>query len=96
MRIQLERFVAITATPQTTWIFAVFNEVEGGSTTVEITFRDRSDQVVDVLADMVEALASTELRDEGYVEESLGLTRQPIRADPAIATAVSGLRSAAT
>ena len=94
MRIHLQRCAAVTATPHTTWVFAVLGDGEGTATTVEVTFSDRSEQVVDALAGMVETLGGADVAGEGQVEELLGLTRHRLRADAVLATAVSGLRSA--
>ena len=94
MRIHLQRCAAVTATPHTTWVFAVLGDGEGTATTVEVTFSDRSEQVVDALAGMVETLGGADVAGEGQVEELLGLTRHRLRADTVLAAAVSGLRSA--
>ena len=95
MRIHLERFAVVTATPHTTWTFAVLGDGEGAATTVEVTLSNDPRQVIDALAGMVEVLSGTDVAGEAQVEESLGLTRQRLRADPALAAAVSALRSAA-
>ena len=94
MRIHLQRCAAVTATPHTTWVFAVLGDGEGTATTVEVTFSDRSEQVVDALAGMVAALRGTDVAGDGQVEALVGLTRHRLRADAVLATAVSGLRSA--
>ena len=94
MRIHLERCAAVTATPHTTWVFAVLGDGEGTATTVEVTFSDRSEQVVDALAGMVAALRGTDVAGDGQVEALVGLTRHRLRADAVLAAAVSGLRSA--
>lgn len=94
MRIHLERCAAVTATPHTTWVFAVLGDGEGTATTIEVT-SGRSQQVVDALAGMVETLSGAGVAGEGQVEELLGLTRHRLRADTVLAAAVSALRSAA-
>ena len=94
MRIHLERCAAVTATPHTTWVFAVLGDGEGVSTTVEVT-SGRAEQVIDALAGMVETLGGADVDGEGQVEELLGLTRHRLRADTVLAAAVSALRSAA-
>ena len=93
MRIHLERCAAVTATPHTTWVFAVLGDGEGTATTVEVT-SGRSQQVVDALAGMVAALRGTDVAGDGQVEALVGLTRHRLRADAVLAAAVSGLRSA--
>ena len=95
MRIHLERLAVVTATPHTTWTFAVLGDGEGVTTTVEVTLSNDPRQVIDTLAGMVEVLSGTDLAGEAQVEKSLGLTRQRLREDPALAAAVSALRSAA-
>ena len=94
MRIHLQRCAAVTATSHTAWVFAVLGDGEGNTTTVELTFSDRSEQVVDALAGMVEALRGTDVADEAQIEALVGLTRHRLRADAVLAAAVSGLRSA--
>ena len=94
MRIHLERCAAVTATPHTTWVFAVLGDGEGVSTTIEVT-SGRAEQVIDALAGMVETLGGADVDGEGQVEELLGLTRDRLRADTVLAAAVSALRSAA-
>ncbi len=94
MRIHLERCAAVTATPHTTWVFAVLGDGEGVSTTVEVT-SGRAEQVIDALAGMVETLGGADVDGEGQVEDLLGLTRHRLRADTVLAAAVSALRSAA-
>ena len=94
MRIHLERCAVVTATPHTTWTFAVLDDGEGTATTVEVT-SGRSMQVIEALAGMVEALRGTRVVGEGQVEELLGLPRHRLREDGVLATAVSALRSAA-
>ena len=95
MRIHLERVAVVTATPHTTWTFAVLGDGEGTSTTVEVTLSNDPRQVIDTLAGMVEALGATDLAREAQVEESLGLARHRLREAPLLAAAVSALRSAA-
>ena len=94
MRIQLERCAVVTATPHTTWTFAVLGDGEGTATTVEVT-SGRSMQVIDALAGMVESLHPTGVTGEGQIEELLCLTQDRLREDGVLATAVSALRSAA-
>ena len=95
MRIHLERVAVVTATPHTTWTFAVLGDGEGTATTVEVTLSNDPRQVIDTLAGMVEPLGATDLAREAQVEESLGLTRHQLQEDSVIAAAVSALRSAA-
>ena len=100
----LEQCAVVTATPHTTWTFAVVGDGEGAATTVEVTLSNDPRQVIDTLAGMVEVLSGADLAGETQVEEALGstlrarfapLTRHRLRADPTLAAAVSALRSAA-
>ena len=96
MRIHLERVAVVTATPHTTWTFAVLGDGEGTATTVEATLSNDPRQVIDALSEMVEVLSGTDVAGEAQVEESLGVTRHRLRADAVVAAAVSALRSAVT
>ncbi|MDE0218486.1 MAG: hypothetical protein OXJ90_04365 [Spirochaetaceae bacterium] len=93
MRIHLERCAAVTATPHTTWVFAVLGDGEGTATTVEVT-SGRTEQVMGALAGMVETLSGADGVGEGQVERLLGLARHRLRTEVVLATAVSALRSA--
>ena len=95
MRIHLERVAVVTATPHTTWTFAVLGDGEGTSTTAEVTLSNDPRQVIDALAGMVEALHGIDVADEAHVEGSLGFARHRLREDATLAAAVSALRSAA-
>ena len=94
MRVDLQRCVTVTATPRTTWAFAVLGDGDGAATTVEVTLADRSELVLDALADMVAALRGADLSGEAEVEALLSLTRDRLRRDAVLATAVSALRTA--
>ena len=103
MRIHLERVAVVTATPHTTWTFAVLGDGEGTATTAEVTLSNDPRQVIDTLARMVEALHGIDLAGEAQVEEALGLTlrgrfapftRDRLLEAPTLAAAVSALRSA--
>ncbi len=95
MRIHLERVAVVTATPHTTWTFAVLGDGQGGATTVEVTLSNDPRQVIDALAGMVEALHGIDLAGEAQAEEALGFDRHRLQADSVLAAAVSALRSAA-
>ena len=94
MHVLLERFASVTATPHTTWVFAVLTDGEGTDTTVELTFGQSSGMVVDALASIVRALRGTDVAGESQVVPLLRLTPERLRRDAVLATAVSGLRSA--
>ena len=95
MRIHLERVAVVTATPHTTWTFAVLGDGEGTATTAEVTLSNDPRQVIDTLARMVEALHGIDLAGEAQVEEALGFDRHRLQTDSVLAAAVSALRSAA-
>ncbi len=90
MKIELQRFAAVRATPNTMWVFAALSDGEGNSTTVEIGSRE----VADALEDMASALSGEHVADESRIEPTLGLSAADLRRDPTAATAVSGLRTA--
>lgn len=93
MRVHLERVAVVTATPHTTWTFAVLGDGEGTATTVEPTLSSDPRKVIDALAGMVEALRGVDVTGEARIEGLLQLTRQRLRNDSVLAAAVSALRS---
>ena len=95
MKIALDKFASVTATPNTTWTFAVFSDGEGNSTVVEITLGGESRRAADALSGLAALLSSEDVPDESRVESLLGMSRAELRSDIAAATAVSGLRTAA-
>ena len=90
MNLTLEKFAAVTVTPNTTWVFAVMSDGEGNSTTVEIGSR----QVAEAVKGMASLLNDEDMSDESEVEGLLGLTPDMLRRDSTSGTAVSGLRTA--
>ena len=96
MRVQLQQFATVTATPRTAWTFALLSDGEGTETTVELTLGDRSARVAETLAELLTALAGAGLAGERDVAERLCLARDRLRRDVVLATATSALRSALT
>ena len=96
MRVQLQQFATVTATPRTTWVFALLSDGEGTDTTVELTLGDRSARVAETLAELLAALAGVGLAGEGDIAERLGLAADRLRRDVVLATATSALRNAVT
>ena len=96
MRVQLQQFATVTATPRTAWTFALLTDGEGTATTVELTLGDRSPRVADALAELLAALHGAELSGELQVVERLGLAPDRLRRDVVLATATSALRTAVT
>ena len=96
MRVQLQQFAAVTATPRTAWTFALLSDAEGTATAVELTLGDRSQRVADTLAELLAALGGAELTGDRDVAQRLGLVPDRLRQDVVLATATSALRSAVT
>ncbi len=89
MRVHLERVVVVTATPHTTWTFAVLGDGEGTATTVEPTLSSDPCKVIDALAGMVEALRGVDVTGEARIDGLLQLTRQRLRNDSVLAAGAS-------
>ena len=96
MKIALDKFASVTATPNSTWTFAVFSDGEGNTTVAETTLGGESRRAADALAGLAALLASEDVSDESQVETLLGMSDAELRADRVSATAVSGIRTAAT
>ncbi len=96
MRVQLQQFAAVTATPRTAWTFALLSDGEGTDTAVELTLGDRSERVADTLAKLLAALGGAELTGDWDVAQRMGLVPDRLRQDVVLATATSALRSAVT
>ena len=96
MRIQLQQFATVTATPRTAWTFALLADGEGADTAVELTLGDRSARVAATLVELLAAAGGADLAGERDVAERLGLARDRLRRDAVLATATSALRSAVT
>ena len=96
MRVQLQQFATVTATPCTAWTFALVSDGEGTDTAVELTLGDRSARVADTLAELLAALHGADLTSERDVAECLQLVPDRPRRDVVLATAISALRSAVT
>ena len=96
MRVQLQQFATVTATPRTAWTFASLSDGEGTDTAVELTLGDRSARVADTLAELLAALHGADLTRERDVAERLELVPDRLRRNVVLATAISALRSAVT
>lgn len=96
MRVQLQQFATVPATPRTAWTFAHLSDGEGADTAVELTLGDRSARVAATLAELLAALGGADLAGERDVAERQGLARDRLRRDAVLATATSALRSAVT
>ena len=73
MKIALDKFASVTATPNSTWTFAVFSDGEGNTTVAEITLGGESRRAADALAGLTALLASEDVSDESQVESLLGI-----------------------
>ena len=96
MRLQLQQFATVTATPRSAWTFAHLSDGEGADTAVELTLGDRSARVANTLAELLATLGGADLAGEPEVAERLGLARDQLWRDAVLATATSALRSAVT
>ena len=94
MKIALDKFASVTATPNSTWTFAVFSDGEGNTTVAETTLGGESRRAADALAGLAALLASEDVSDESQVESLLGMSDAELRADRVAATAASGIRTA--
>ena len=96
MRVQLQQFATVTATPRSAWTFALLADGEGSVTAVELTLGDRSALVADTLAELLAALRGADLAGDPDVVTRLGLVSDRLQQDVVLATAISALRSAVT
>ena len=94
MKLALDRFASVTATPNSTWTFAAFSDGEGNSTVAEITLGGETRRAADAISGLAALLASEDVSDESQVESLLGMSRAELRSDMVAATAASGLRTA--
>lgn len=94
MKIALDKFASVTATPNSTWTFAVFSDGEGNTTVAETTLGGESWRAADALAGLADLLASEDVSDESQIESLLGMSDAELRTDRVSATAVSGIRTA--
>ena len=96
MRVQLQQFATVTATPRTAWTFALLSDGGGTETAVELTLGDRSERVAETLDELLAALGDADLTGDRDVAERLSLVPDRLRRDVVLATATSALRSAVT
>ena len=94
VRIDRLRFAEVKASEATTWTFAEVHDGEGTVAIAEITCGGNTAEAVRLTSELAERLSGREIADEGDVEGMLGLAVSDMQANMALATAVSGLRTA--
>ena len=94
LKIDRVRFAEVKASEATTWTFVEVYNGEGTVATAEITCGGNTAEAVRLTSELVGRLKGREIADEGDVEGMLGLAVSDMQANIALATAVSGLRTA--
>ena len=94
LKIDRVRFAEVKASEATTWTFVEVYDGEGTVAVAEITCGGNTAEAVRLTAEFVGRLRGREIADEGDVEGMLGLAVSDMQANMALATAVSGLRTA--
>ena len=94
VKIDRIRFAEVKASEATTWTFAEVYDEEGTVAIAEITCGGETVDVVRLTAELAGSLRGQEIAGEEDVEGMLGLAVADMQADMALATAVSGLRTA--
>ena len=94
LKINRVRFAEVKASEATTWTFVEVYDGEGTVAVAEITCGGNTAEAVRLTSELVGRLRVHEIADEGDVEGMLGLAVSDMQANMALATAVSGLRTA--
>ncbi len=94
IRLQSLRFAEVEVTEKTTWTFLDLYDADGLCAVAEITCGASTPDAVRLTTDLVEQLKGSEIDGEAAVEALLNLQAADMQADYALATAVSGIRSA--
>ena len=94
LKIDRVRFAEVKASEATTWTFVEVYDGEGTVAVAEITCGGNTAEAVRLTSELVGRLRGREIADEGDVEGMLGLAVSDMQANMALATAVSGLRTA--
>ena len=94
VRIDRLRFAEVKASEATTWTFVEVHDGEGTVAVAEITCGGNTAETVRLTAELGGRLKGREIADEGDVEGLLGLAVSDMQGNMALATAVSGLRTA--
>ena len=94
VRIDRLRFAEVKASEATTWTFVEAHDGEGTVAVAEITCGGNTAEAVRLTSELAGRLRGREIAEEGDVEGLLGLAVSDMQGDMALATAVSGLRTA--
>ena len=94
VRIDRLRFAEVKASEATTWTFVEVHDGEGTVAVAEITCGGNTAEAVRLTSELAGRLRGREIAEEGDVEGLLGLAVSDMQGDMALATAVSGLRTA--
>ena len=94
LKINRVRFAEVKASEATTWTFVEVYDGEGTVAVAEITCGGNTAEAVRLTSELAGRLKGREIADEGDVEGMLGLAVSDMQANMALATAVSGLRTA--
>ena len=94
VKIERVRFAEVVVSEVTTWTFVEFYDEEGVIGLAEITCGENTAEAVRLTAELAGRLKGRELAGESDVEGMLGLTVADMQGSMALATTVSGLRTA--
>ena len=94
LKVNRVRFAEVKASEATTWTFVEVYDGEGTVAVAEITCGGNTAEAVRLTSEIAGRLKGREIADEGDVEGMLGLAVSDMQANMALATAVSGLRTA--
>ena len=94
VKIERVRFAEVEVSEVTTWTFVEVYDEDGQVGLAEITCGGNTADAVRLTAELAGRLKGREIAGEGDVEGMLGLAAADMQANMALATTVSGLRSA--
>ena len=94
IKIDRVRFAEVVVSEATTWTFVEFYDEDGVVGLAEITCGGNTAEAVRLTAELAGRLAGSEIAGESAVEGLLGLAVADMQGSMALATAVSGLRTA--
>ena len=94
VKIERLRFAEVVASEATTWTFVEVYDGDGLCAVAEITCGANTAEVVRLTAELAGRLKGCEIEGESAVEGMLGLAVADMQGSMALATAVSGLRTA--
>ena len=94
VKIERVRFAEVVASEATTWTFVELYDEDGVIGLAEITCGENTVEAVRLTAELAGRLKGREIANESDVEGMLGLAVTDMQGSMALATAVSGLRTA--